>query len=975
MKNLENNPDFTQRMLCNPRNLWSKLLAVLDLGKTGDFLAADALLESFKYHPELSPDVLGIFQKQLTQLKGGKEIAPKVNIPADFTAHKGTAWHPGFRTLRAGQGFPMPYPADLALPGIVGAQNDCSFIQRAATGLAHRLDDQDYRVHIIYSAQTGAGLNDLLTGLQQQSFDGHILVTAFAEKPLEGVKPAGDVVLEVLAGTILQAKAQAALTEISETADLVVFLDGVITLDDTAIERAVYMARVSDRLVQPLVQMAPGKHYQTPFSTRKAAKAFSGRFPYRDIKGMNLAVPATFLRRVGLPDPRFSNLFLGAREFAFRLYNLGGYFSALTVPGLKGFEHTNALDENNTLYIETCPNHWDRKSDGRFKTPKVSIYIPTYNASKYIERAVESVLAQDVQDLEVCLSDDGSKDNTLEILKRRYGDEPKVRFVANQNGGIGFASNQAITMSRGIYVGQLDSDDCLKPGAVRRLMDYLDENPDTACCYGSCERIDADDNYTMDEYSWPKFRREKMMVTSIVHHFRMFRRAAWERTTHFREDIQNAVDYDVFLKLSEVGRMHHIEEILYQRRWHGENTSNVNEGFQTSNTYRVQTEALARMGLSQFWDVHLPDPERPRYISYRREAGTKQVLFWPDYSRPNPYQKLLYGATSTKVEYCAGKIEAAVELIKKSAHPEDMVFHLHWLNFVFNGITEMKLAKAAVEDFMAKLETFKKLGGQVVWTIHNVVSHDTPFYDLEIDLSNRIAALADTIHFHSENSISEVAEKITMPRDKIRICRHGNYLGVYPDFVTKQYARKSLGLKDEDEVILFSGQVRPYKGVNGLIGAFRNILADRPKALLLIAGAVNFDLLGGIEPALSDFERSRIIIADRFLDDMELQLFFRAADMAIYPYRSILTSGSLLLALSFGLPVAIPKVGMTRDVLEGSKAGVLYDGADPEALQGALQSLLACKDDGSLQDMAAAAADLAAEQSWESFEKKVLGVK
>src|SRR5699024_4540363 len=115
-----------------------------------------------------------------------------------------------------------------------------------------------------------------------------------------------------------------------------------------------------------------------------------------------------------------------------------------------------------------------------------------------------------------------------------------------------------------------------------------DENPDIACAYASCERVDAAGDYIKDEYSWPVFSREKMMITSIAHHFRMFRRYAWERTTKFREDIVNGVDYDIFLKMSEVGKFHHIDEKLYQRRWHGENTSHVNEHHQTANTYRVQ---------------------------------------------------------------------------------------------------------------------------------------------------------------------------------------------------------------------------------------------------------------------------------------------------------------------------------------------------------------------------------------------------
>ncbi len=64
-----------------------------------------------------------------------------------------------------------------------------------------------------------------------------------------------------------------------------------------------------------------------------------------------------------------------------------------------------------------------------------------------------------------------------------------------------------------------------------------------------------------------------MVITSIAHHSRMFRRVACEWSAHFREDIVNTVDYDMQLKLAETGDFHHVDKIYYQRRWRGENTS------------------------------------------------------------------------------------------------------------------------------------------------------------------------------------------------------------------------------------------------------------------------------------------------------------------------------------------------------------------------------------------------------------------
>ncbi|MFN4102276.1 MAG: glycosyltransferase, partial [Pararhodobacter sp.] len=433
--------------------------------------------------------------------------------------------------------------------------------------------------------------------------------------------------------------------------------------------------------------------------------------------------------------------------------------------------------------------------------------------------------------------------------------------------------------------------------------------------------------------------------------FRMFRRCAWERTTRFREDIVNGVDYDIFLKMAETGDFHHVNEVLYQRRWHGDNTSSVNEEHQTANTYRVQRETLRRLGMDQHWDIHVPDPSQPRLVTHRLKPDTRMVVFWPDYSRANPYQKLLYRDLRHEAEVVSGTIEAALKLIAdKVVDARDLTFHLHWLNALLLDCQTEEIAQARADDFVAKIRKFIWKGGRFVWTIHNSISHDARFADIETGLSARLAAAAQALYFHARASIDEVAAVFPVPREKAVVLPHGHYIGVYPDCVPRESARALLGIAPDEDVIVFTGQIRGYKGISSLIAAFRRLLADRPKARLILAGAVDGpDPLGTQMPPLTQAERDRILCVGRFVEDGEMQLFLRAADMAAYPYEKILTSGSLLLALSYGVPCVVPRVGMTAEVLEGRDAGVLYEAKTADrGLEAALRSLLALKDSGQL---------------------------
>jgi len=284
------------------------------------------------------------------------------------------------------------------------------------------------------------------------------------------------------------------------------------------------------------------------------------------------------------------------------------------------------------------------------------------------------------------------------------------------------------------------------------------------------------------------------------------------------------------------------------------------------------------------------------------------------------------------------------------------------------GVADADDARSRVDDFLAKIDAFIAAGGRLIWTIHNVLSHDTPYGALEAEMSCRLADAAHVLHFHSAASVDEVAQTFPIPRDKVRILRHGHYIGAYPDFIGQDIAREALGLSADDDVIVFSGQVRPYKGLTRLAQVFRRLLADRPNAILLIVGEAKFDLIGALDPALTDAERARIRMTDRFVDDMEMQVFMQAADFAVYPYCDILTSGSLLLALSFGLPSLVPSVGMTREVLEGQDAGMLYKAAGGEAaLELAMRNMLARKDAGDLGGMSQRARTCAEALKWEDF--------
>ena len=245
--------------------------------------------------------------------------------------------------------------------------------------------------------------------------------------------------------------------------------------------------------------------------------------------------------------------------------------------------------------------------------PLVSIYIPAFNCEDYIIDCIDSALGQSYPNFEVCIHNDGSTDNTLRKIKRRYGRNPRVKISSGENGGIGHASNKAIENSSGDLLLQLDSDDVLKETSVEDLVKIMRD--DLVCCYGNFERISQEGEKIDDGWEWPNYSFPRLMKSMIVHPPRLFRKEAWKMVGGHNVELENAVDYDFFMRIGELGKMAHLRKTLYSYRIHQSSTSQKQTRIQTDNTSIVQKEMIKRQGITNY-TIHAPNPKNPRRIEY-----------------------------------------------------------------------------------------------------------------------------------------------------------------------------------------------------------------------------------------------------------------------------------------------------------------------------------------------------------------------
>lgn len=369
--------------------------------------------------------------------------------------------------------------------------------------------------------------------------------------------------------------------------------------------------------------------------------------PFRFFSGGNVPFARKWLNRVGWFDEEFTHWGGEDNEFGYRLYRHGCFFRAVAggmayhqEPPGKENETDRAEGKKITINIvrEKVPYFYRKttplESSVIHKRPLVSIYIPAYNCADSIVRCVSSALNQTVVDLEVCICNDGSTDNTLEILTQNFGQNPRVKVEDHPNGGIGKASNRAVRMTQGFYIGQLDSDDYLEPDAVELCLREFMVNRKLACVYTTNRNVNPDGSLIANGYNWPTYSREKLTTAMIAHHFRMFTSRAWHLSDGFDEMITNAVDYDMYLKLSEIGPFHHINKISYNRVLHGENTSIKKIGIQKLNHFLVVNNSLKRQNsLSYSYTPQDLDNDNSRKYVFEKAPEKPGIINIPGRSR------------------------------------------------------------------------------------------------------------------------------------------------------------------------------------------------------------------------------------------------------------------------------------------------------------------------------------------------------
>lgn len=252
------------------------------------------------------------------------------------------------------------------------------------------------------------------------------------------------------------------------------------------------------------------------------------------------------------------------------------------------------------------------------------------------------------------------------------------------------------------------------------------------------------------------------------------------------------------------------------------------------------------------------------------------------------------------------------------------VLHFHWPDHFVSRPSALSGVRGATKVVLSCL-LMRARGRAVVWTVHNLKPHDTRHSWLERAFWPVFTALLTGCICLTTAGRTSALDRFPRLRTKqVAVVAHGSYAGVYPEFDgAAADARDGLGLPADSSPLLFFGQIRPYKNVPALLEAFASV--DDPGARLIVAGeSPDPSLMAALHEAAA--RDGRVTMTGRVADE-DVQRVFTASVGAVLPFRDVLNSGSVFLALSLRRPVLVPVTSVFTEIAQqvGAEWLTLFD--------------------------------------------------
>jgi glycosyltransferase involved in cell wall biosynthesis len=234
------------------------------------------------------------------------------------------------------------------------------------------------------------------------------------------------------------------------------------------------------------------------------------------------------------------------------------------------------------------------------ESPMLTVILPVYNAEKFLELAISSVLNQTFKNFELLIINDGSTDESDKIIGS-FNDS-RIRYTINEeNIKLIRTLNKGIDLAKGKYLARMDADDICLPTRFQRQINYLEKNPNVGVCGTHFITFNEDGEEHLTAYSSESHEIKFNLLRDchFCHPTIMFRKSVLENpSVRYNLTYPHAEDYKLWIELSEKTEFHNIPTPLLKYRHHSNNISKLNEQTQLTASKMIRKEYFQKLGIT-----------------------------------------------------------------------------------------------------------------------------------------------------------------------------------------------------------------------------------------------------------------------------------------------------------------------------------------------------------------------------------------
>ncbi len=260
----------------------------------------------------------------------------------------------------------------------------------------------------------------------------------------------------------------------------------------------------------------------------------------------------------------------------------------------------------------------------------VTVLMPVYNAGKFLEEAINSILRQTFTNFEFLIIDDGSNDESINIIKS-FNDK-RIRLLVNENNcGVADTLNRGLHEARGRYIARMDADDIALPERLQVQFDFMEKNPEVVVCGAFAEVIDHNSMYLSIKRR-PEhddiINTALLFANCMTHPLAFYKRECAIMVGGYPR-MSCSQDYPLWLKMRKQGLLANIPVILLKYRWHCENISQKNQYVQWENSADTSYNVLCEEA-----KIDLPHGEYKKFwLFWQHQLGS---IYATDIKRLEP---------------------------------------------------------------------------------------------------------------------------------------------------------------------------------------------------------------------------------------------------------------------------------------------------------------------------------------------------